>query len=109
MDFDDWMLTKDPKYYPTDDTVALCRLRECWNDAQHFMLEALAEIVDVLAGDYDSEEEARNECLSFCGYGRSIREVKPGDDGYKNPRQPKLTERRIPIYAAAGAAPKEPT
>ena len=34
MDFDDWMLTKDPKYHPTDDTAVLRRLRECWNDAQ---------------------------------------------------------------------------
>ncbi len=36
MDFDDWMLTKDPKYHPTDDTVALRRLRECWADAQKY-------------------------------------------------------------------------
>ena len=36
MDFDDWMLTKDPKYHPTDDTVALRRLRECWSDAQKY-------------------------------------------------------------------------
>jgi len=36
MDFDDWMLTKDPKYHPTDDTVALRRMRECWNDAQRY-------------------------------------------------------------------------
>ena len=36
MDFDEWMLTKDPKYHPTDDTVALRRMRECWNDAQRY-------------------------------------------------------------------------
>lgn len=56
------------------------------------------------AGDYESEEEAREECLSLCGHGRSIREIKPGDDGYKNPRQPQLTEKRF-LLAAAGAAP----
>ena len=36
MDFDDWMLMKDPKYHQTDDTVALRRLRECWNAAQRY-------------------------------------------------------------------------
>lgn len=36
MNFDDWMLTKDPKHQPTDDTVALRRLRECWTDAQKY-------------------------------------------------------------------------
>lgn len=36
MDFDSWMLTKDLKHCPTDDTVALRRLRECWNAAQVF-------------------------------------------------------------------------
>lgn len=56
------------------------------------------------AGDYESEEEAREECLSLCGHGRSIREIKPGDDGYKNPRQPQLTEKRF-LLTAAGAAP----
>lgn len=56
------------------------------------------------AGDYETEEDAENECLSLCGYSRSIREVKPGDDGYKNPRQPQLTEKRF-LLAAAGAAP----
>ena len=56
------------------------------------------------AGDYESEEEAREECLSLCGHGRSIREIKPGDDGYKNPHQPQLTEKRF-LLAAAGAAP----
>ena len=56
------------------------------------------------AGGYESEEEAREECLSLCGHGRSIREIKPGDDGYKNPHQPQLTEKRF-LLAAAGAAP----
>lgn len=51
-------------------------------------------------GDYASEEDARNECLSLCGYGRSIREVKPGDGGYKDPRYLSLVEQRIPLYAA---------
>ena len=60
------------------------------------------------AGDYESEEEAREECLSLCGHGRSIREIKPGDDGYKNPHQPQLTEKRF-LLAAAGAALKEPS
>ena len=58
------------------------------------------------AGDYESEEEAREECLSLCGHGRSIREIKPGDDGYKNPHQPQLTEKHF-LLAAAGAAPNK--
>ncbi len=49
------------------------------------------------SGDYESEEAARDECLSLCGYGRSIREVKPGDDGYKNPDSLELTEQRVPL------------
>jgi len=56
------------------------------------------------AGDYESEEEAREECLALCGYERSIREIKYRDDGYKDPHQPQLTEKRF-LLAAAGAAP----
>jgi hypothetical protein len=36
MNFDEWMLTKDPKYHQSDDTVQLRRMRECWNDAQRY-------------------------------------------------------------------------
>jgi hypothetical protein len=46
MDFDDWMLTKEPKHHPTDDTVALRRLRECWDDAQKY--GAAAQERDIL-------------------------------------------------------------
>jgi len=51
-------------------------------------------------GAYESEEDAIDESRSLCGYGRSIREVKPGDDEYKNPRYLSLTEQRIPLQAA---------
>lgn len=30
MTFDEWMLIRDVTYYPTDDTVAIRKLRECW-------------------------------------------------------------------------------
>lgn len=33
--FDDWMLSKNPKYRPTDDTVEFRKLRECWHTAQN--------------------------------------------------------------------------
>ena len=36
MNFDDWMLSKDARYAPTDDTVTLRRLRECWNAAVEY-------------------------------------------------------------------------
>ena len=44
MDFDNWMLTKDPKYRPTDDTVALRRLRECWDAAQKQRASEIATV-----------------------------------------------------------------
>ena len=34
MTFDNWMKARNPKYHPTDDTVALRELRECWQAAQ---------------------------------------------------------------------------
>jgi hypothetical protein len=34
MNFDDWMATQNPKYMPTDDTVALRLLRDCWRAAE---------------------------------------------------------------------------
>ena len=34
MTFDDWMKTRNPRYDPTDDTVALRELRACWVAAQ---------------------------------------------------------------------------
>jgi hypothetical protein len=36
MTFDDWMMAKDCNYYPTDDTLAIRKLRECWNAAQKY-------------------------------------------------------------------------
>ena len=36
MDFDTWMRARNPKYHPTDDTVALRELRECWRAASLF-------------------------------------------------------------------------
>ena len=35
MTFDDWMRARNPKYCPTDDTVALRELRDCWKAAEH--------------------------------------------------------------------------
>ena len=35
MDFDTWMRARNPKYHPTDDTVALRELRDCWYAAQY--------------------------------------------------------------------------
>lgn len=46
-------------------------------------------------GAYESEEVAMAECISLCGYGRSIREVKPGDAEYKNPHYLNLVEKHI--------------
>jgi hypothetical protein len=34
MNFDTWMRARNPKYHPTDDTVALRELRECWRTAE---------------------------------------------------------------------------
>jgi hypothetical protein len=53
------------------------------------------------SGDYESEEAAREDCMQICGYGRSVREVKPGDDGYKDPSPPRLVDMRYPIPTAA--------
>jgi hypothetical protein len=36
MTFEDWMMTKDCNYYPTDDTMAIRKLRECWDAAQKY-------------------------------------------------------------------------
>jgi hypothetical protein len=36
MTFEDWMMTKDCNYYPTDDSMAIRKLRECWNAAQKY-------------------------------------------------------------------------
>ena len=49
------------------------------------------------AGIYSSEDEAAEDCLSLCGHGRSIREIKPGDDGYRNPNAINLIEQRFPV------------
>ena len=35
MTFDDWMRARNPKYIPTDDTVALRELRDCWRAAEY--------------------------------------------------------------------------
>jgi len=35
MTFDDWMRALNPKYCPTDDTVALRELRDCLITAEH--------------------------------------------------------------------------
>lgn len=35
MTFDDWMRARNPKYCPTDDTVALRELRDCWVTAEY--------------------------------------------------------------------------
>ena len=56
MDFDDWMLTKEPKYHPTGDAVALRRLRECWSDAQRAGVAAHER--DELQKDFDKLAEA---------------------------------------------------
>ncbi len=35
MIFDDWMRARNPKYCPTDDTVSLRELRDCWRTAEY--------------------------------------------------------------------------
>ena len=35
MTFYNWMRARNPKYCPTDDTVALKELRDCWATAEH--------------------------------------------------------------------------
>jgi hypothetical protein len=40
MTFDDWMRARNPKYCPTDDTVALRELRDCWRTAEHHSARA---------------------------------------------------------------------
>ena len=40
MTFDDWMRARNPKYCPTDDTVALRELRDCWITAEHHSARA---------------------------------------------------------------------
>lgn len=35
MKFDDWMAAQNPKYKPSDDTVALRLLRDCWRTAEY--------------------------------------------------------------------------
>lgn len=32
--FDVWMRKQNPKYVPSDDTVALCLLRACWAESR---------------------------------------------------------------------------
>lgn len=56
-------------------------------------------------GSYSSEEEASEDCLSLCGHGRSIREVKPTDEGYKDNRYLEITEKRIKVSAQPVAQP----
>ncbi len=33
MSFDEWMTSRNPKYRPTDDSMAVRDLRDCWNAA----------------------------------------------------------------------------
>ncbi len=40
MTFDDWMRARNPKHCPTDDTVALRELRDCWRTAEHHSARA---------------------------------------------------------------------
>ena len=35
MTFDDWMRSRNPKHLPSDDTVALRELRDCWRAAEY--------------------------------------------------------------------------
>lgn len=44
-------------------------------------------------GDYDSYEEAQQDCYSLLGYSRSIRCVNPEDPEYMNPYPVSLTEK----------------
>ena len=47
MTFDEWMLTKDKSYVPTDDSMSLRLLRECWfrRDAEIVELVAALELL----------------------------------------------------------------
>lgn len=50
MTFDEWMLIRDVTYYPTDDTVAIRKLRECWyhRDAEvESLRQQLAEKIEL--------------------------------------------------------------
>ena len=72
MDFDDWMLTKEPKYHTTDDTVALRRLRECWNDAQKYAAPKVgtggtAQPVEFLLGGARLKLSFQQEECESCG------------------------------------------
>lgn len=63
-------------------------------------------------GEYDTQEQAQQECESMLGYGRATREVRPGDEGYRNPRTLSLKEKRFPVDATAalrarGAVPSD--
>lgn len=44
MTFDDWMLIKDKRYVPTDDSMQLRLLRECWFSRDAEVAELVAAL-----------------------------------------------------------------
>jgi len=44
MTFDDWMLIKDKSYVPTDDSMQLRLLRECWFSRDAEVAELVAAL-----------------------------------------------------------------
>ena len=66
MTFDDWMRARNPKYIPTDDTVALRELRDCWRAAEYHSERAQERELMI--------ELMRNKC----------RKVGAGDTGDSN-------------------------
>lgn len=71
MTFDDWMKARNPKYHPTDDTVALRELRDCWSAAQK-----------VSAGDTAKKCDHDYKCTYEGMDGERYRCTKCGDSYY---------------------------
>ena len=68
MKFDEWMLIKDKSYVPTDDSVYLRLLRECWfhRDAE---IESLRQQVTLLRSTI---HKAMGTCFDQQSYERCM-------------------------------------
>lgn len=84
MNFDNWMLAKNPKYHSTDDSVALRLLRECWTDAQKYANSKVCSDKETTPVDFLLNGERfklsfqHNECEA-CGAVSSRQLVVPLD------------------------------
>ncbi len=64
MTFDTWMKMQNPKYLPSDDSVALRNLRDCWYMAQHYS--------DVAKDREQTIDDMRDKCRKVGAGGTAI-------------------------------------